>query len=149
MSGSRGSVVVGIDNGATTNNATALDLDGRFLVTRMLERPSRVREGPEAGLSALEHTLDDVLGLLGAFSPKGSTNFEHPGWRDFDLRGRLEDRLTIPVTYCNDANAAALYDAPGPLRQGEPGPLIGVGHRGDRPRRGHRRVRVPPFGRTG
>ena len=41
-----GQVVVGLDNGGTTNNATVLDADGRFLVDHLVETPSRVREGP-------------------------------------------------------------------------------------------------------
>ena len=35
-------VVVGLDNGGTTNNATVLDADGRFLVDHLVETPSRV-----------------------------------------------------------------------------------------------------------
>lgn len=125
-----GPVVVGIDNGATSNNATVLDCFGRFLVDGLVETPSRVKEGPGAGLDALEESLDGVLALTGLsrsqvravgldspgpasaqgiISPRGSTNFEHPGWRSFDLRGCLEDRLHVPVVYNNDGNAAALY----------------------------------------
>ena len=48
------SVVVGIDNGATSNNATVLEDSGRFLVDDMVESPSRVKEGTEAALDALE-----------------------------------------------------------------------------------------------
>src|ERR1700722_4564869 len=39
-------VVVGLDNGGTSNNATVLDHTGRFLVDHMLESRSRVQEGP-------------------------------------------------------------------------------------------------------
>ena len=42
-------------------------------------------------------------------SSRGSTNFAHPGWRNFDFRGALEERLKLPVVYNNDGNAAALY----------------------------------------
>ena len=42
MSTSDGPVVVGLDNGGTSNNATVLDGSGRFLVDRMVETPSRV-----------------------------------------------------------------------------------------------------------
>jgi glucokinase len=47
------SVVVGIDSGATSNNATVLEDSGRFLVDEMVESPSRVKEGTEAALDAL------------------------------------------------------------------------------------------------
>ena len=45
----------------------------------------------------------------GVISSRGSTNFSHPGWRNFDFRGALQERLQLPVIYNNDANAAALY----------------------------------------
>jgi predicted NBD/HSP70 family sugar kinase len=123
-------VVVGLDNGGTTNNATVLDGSGRFLVDRLVETPSSVREGPEAAVNALAWAFEHVLSLTGTprasvaavgldtpgpasaqgvISSRGSTNFLHPGWRGFDVRGALEARLGLPVVYSNDANAAALY----------------------------------------
>jgi glucokinase len=123
-------VVVGLDNGGTANNATVLDASGRFLVDRLCETPSRVQEGPAAAVEALVEAFDHVLELTGTdrtsvravgldtpgpasaegiISAKGSTNFSHPAWRGYDVRGALEDRLQLPVVYNNDANAAALY----------------------------------------
>jgi glucokinase len=123
-------VVVGLDNGGTTNNATVLDTAGRFLVDRLVETPSRVREGPDVAVEALVGAFEHVLELTGTprasvravgldtpgpatadgvISSKGSTNFSHPGWRGMDFRGALEARLGLPVVYNNDANAAALY----------------------------------------
>jgi glucokinase len=123
-------VVVGLDNGGTKNNATVLDASGRFLVGELIETPSRVKEGPEVALGALVLAFEDVLtrtatsrervrsvGLdtpgpasaSGVISSRGSTNFAHPGWRNFDFRGALEERLKLPVVYNNDGNAAALY----------------------------------------
>ncbi|HEU4426996.1 MAG TPA: ROK family protein [Pilimelia sp.] len=123
-------VVVGIDNGGTMNNATVLDAEGRFLVDRMVEIPSRVLDGPAVAIEALADAMDNVLaatgtpreqvaavGLdtpgpasaLGVISSKGATNFALPEWRGFDIRGALEERLGLPVVYNNDGNAAALY----------------------------------------
>jgi predicted NBD/HSP70 family sugar kinase len=123
-------VVVGIDNGGTKNNATVLTQDGRFLVDRLIERPSRVQEGPKVAVDALEESFDGVLALTGTpresvravgldtpgpasadgvISSRGSTNFSQPEWRGFDVRTALEDRLALPVVYSNDANAAAVY----------------------------------------
>ncbi len=123
-------VVVGLDNGGNKNNATVLDASGRFLVAELIESPSRVTEGPEVALAALVGSFEDVLartstlrervrsvGLdtpgpasaTGVISSRGSTNFAHPGWRNFDFRGALEARLGLPVVYNNDGNAAALY----------------------------------------
>jgi glucokinase len=123
------SIVVGLDNGGTCNNATVLHPKG-FLVDELLETPSRVKEGPEAALRELVLAFDNVLartstdpgqvevvGLSspgpasadGVISERGSTNFEHPDWCGFDLRGALESRLGRRVAYINDGNAAALY----------------------------------------
>ena len=123
-------VVVGLDNGGTTNNATVVDAAGTFLVDRLVETPSRVREGPAVAVAAMADSLDGVLALTGVergrvravglgtpgpasergvLSSRGSTNFAHEGWRGFDVRGALEQRLGLPVVYSNDARAAALY----------------------------------------
>jgi predicted NBD/HSP70 family sugar kinase len=130
MSGGSGWVVVGLDNGGTSNNATVLDVSGKFLVDRMVELPSRVRDGPAVAVEALAAALDNVLTLVGVdrsrvqavgldtpgpasatgvISSRGSTNFSEPAWHGFDFRGALADRLSLPVIYNNDGNAAALY----------------------------------------
>jgi predicted NBD/HSP70 family sugar kinase len=123
-------VVVGLDNGGTSNNGTVLDPSGRFLLDRMAEVPSFVREGPDKAIQALVDSVENVLGLTGVpmasvravgldtpgpatgegvISSKGATNFGHPGWRGFDIRTALAKRLGLPVIYNNDGNAAALY----------------------------------------
>jgi predicted NBD/HSP70 family sugar kinase len=123
-------VIVGLDNGGTSNNATVLDEHGRFLVDKLVETPSLVREGPDVAIEALARSLDNILNLTGTprddvravgldtpgpasadgvISSKGSTNFAHPAWRGYDIRTALADRLGLPVVYNNDGNAAALY----------------------------------------
>jgi glucokinase len=123
-------VVVGLDNGGTSNNATALDAAGRFLADRLVETPSAVQEGPDVAVEALVQALDHILEQTGTartsvravgldtpgpasadgiISSKGATNFSQPAWHGFDVRGALEARLGLPVVYNNDANAAALY----------------------------------------
>lgn len=124
------SVVVGLDNGGTSNNATVLDASGRFLVDRLVETPSRVLEGPAAAVEALAEAFDQVLRLTGVppssvlgvgldtpgpasadgvISSKGGTNFSFPAWHGFDYRSAVQARLGLPVVYNNDGNAAALY----------------------------------------
>ncbi|GAA1761616.1 ROK family protein [Luedemannella helvata] len=123
-------VVVGLDVGGTAINATVLDADGKFLVDRLVEVPSRVLDGPSVAVEALAEAMANVLVITGTpvetvaavgldtpgpasadgvISSKGSTNFSSPEWWGFDFRGALEDRLGLPVIYNNDGNAAALY----------------------------------------
>ncbi len=123
-------VIVGLDSGGTNNNATVLTSSGHFLVDRMVENPSRVREGPAAGVEALADAFRNVLAVTGSspaqvcgvglgspgpasaagvISSRGATNFPARPWWGFDLRGALEERLGMPVIYSNDGNAAALY----------------------------------------
>jgi predicted NBD/HSP70 family sugar kinase len=123
-------VVVGLDNGGTSNNGTVLDSSGRFLLDRMEEVPSFVKEGPEKAIQALVDSVEHVLEMTGVpmasvravgldtpgpatgegvISSKGATNFGHRGWRGFDIRTALAERLRLPVVYNNDGNAAALY----------------------------------------
>jgi predicted NBD/HSP70 family sugar kinase len=122
--------VVGLDNGGTMNNATVLDAKGTFLVDRLVEVPSRVREGPTVAIEALVQAMNTVLELAavplarvrgvgldtpgpasatGVITALGSTNFSDRAWRGYDFRGALQDRLQLPVVYNNDGNAAALY----------------------------------------
>jgi predicted NBD/HSP70 family sugar kinase len=128
--GTSGQVVVGIDNGGTSNNVTVLDAPGRYLITTLVECPSRVTEGPEVAVAAMEAAFERALTITGVerravcgvgldtpgpasadgvISSRGSTNFAHPAWRGYDVRSSLEQRLGMPVVYNNDGNAAALY----------------------------------------
>ncbi|WP_229072663.1 ROK family protein [Actinoplanes sp. DH11] len=123
-------VVVGLDNGGTCNNATVLDATGQFLVSSLVENPSRVLDGPESAVESLAAAFTGILELTrtplslvravgldtpgpasahGVISSKGATNFNQVSWHGFDIRGALEARLGLPVIYNNDANAAALY----------------------------------------
>jgi glucokinase len=123
-------VVVGLDNGGTSNNATVLDATGRFLVDSLVENPSLVTEGPEAAIGQLAEAFENILAMTstpitlvravgldtpgpasadGVISSKGGTNFPQVAWHGFDIRSALQARIGLPVIYNNDANAAALY----------------------------------------
>src|SRR5580658_9682490 len=123
-------VVVGLDNGGTTNNGTVLDSGGEFLLDQMAEVPSNVREGPDKAIQSLIDAVEQVLVLTGVplgavraigldtpgpasadgvISSKGATNFGDAGWGGFDIRSALAERVGLPVIYNNDGNAAALY----------------------------------------
>lgn len=160
--------IVGLDNGGTTNNATVLDAEGRFLVSGLMESASCVREGPEAALRALGAILAEVLKVTGVsrssvigvgldtpgpataegvISAKGSTNFGHADWAGYDIRLALEERVGLPVVYSNDANAAALY-AHHAFRCRGDGALFGVGDRRDGAGRRGGRIRPGRPGRV-
>jgi glucokinase len=122
--------VVGLDVGGTSTNATVLDTRGVFLIDHLVETPSRVLDGPDAAIEALVKAMAQVLKLTGTaassvvavgldtpgpasaegvISSRGATNFNQPAWRGFDFRSALQKRLSLPVVYNNDGNAAALY----------------------------------------
>jgi glucokinase len=157
-------VVVGLDNGGTTVNATVLDSGGRFLVDRLVESPSFVKEGPDKAIEALAGSLERVLELTGTprasvravgldtpgpvsadgvIASQGATNFGHARWRGFDVRGALEDRIGLRVIYSNDANAAALYahhvyfDADQAMLRSSVSAIVGTGLGGGVVERGH------------
>lgn len=117
-------VVVGLDNGGTTDNATVLDATGQFLVDRLVEIPSRVLDGPELAVEALADSFENIIRITntpltlvkavgldtpgpasagGVISSKGATNFSAVSWHGFDIRAALERRLGLPVIYNNDA----------------------------------------------
>ena len=123
-------VVVGLDVGGTKTNATVLTEDGRFLIDRMIEAPSRVTEGPLAAVESIAGVYAAVLDAAGkspslvlavgldtpgpasaggVISRRGSTNFSEPDWWGFDVRAAVERELRLPVIYNNDGNAASLY----------------------------------------
>lgn len=123
-------VVVGLDVGGTKTNATILDETGTFLIDRMVETPSCVREGPAAAMEAIGRAMNLALSTTGiradavlavgldtpgpasadgVISRRGSTNFSEREWWGFDFRAAVEQHLHLPVIYNNDGNAAALY----------------------------------------
>ena len=123
-------VVAGIDLGGTAINYTLLDQREQFLITGLCEHPALSKQGPDVCLKQMEDGLhialkqagvpfSDIVAVgldtpgptsaAGQFSARGSTNFVHPDWASFDIREALARRLGKPVSYLNDANAAALW----------------------------------------
>ena len=122
--------IAGIDLGGTAVNVTILDANGTFLIDGLCEFPARSVEGPSVCLQQIADGLrvavtqagisaDDIVAIgldtpgpataAGVLSQRGSTNFVHPDWAGFDIRGGLETRLGLPVYYLNDGNAAAVW----------------------------------------
>jgi predicted NBD/HSP70 family sugar kinase len=122
--------VAGVDLGGTAINYTLVSLQEKFLIECLCEHPALSVQGPEVCLRQIEDGLkiavdiaglnrDDIVAVgldtpgpatsTGVLSAEGSTNFVHAQWASFDIRGNLERRLGLPVTYLNDGNAGALW----------------------------------------
>jgi predicted NBD/HSP70 family sugar kinase len=111
-------------------NYTFLDREEKFLIDGLCEHPSLAKQGPEICLRQIEDGLSMAakranievseivaVGLdtpgpasaAGKLSAKGSTNFVHADWAEFDIREGLALLLGKPVSYLNDGNAGALW----------------------------------------
>jgi glucokinase len=123
-------VVAGVDLGGTAVNYTLVDQHEKFLIDGLCEHPALAKQGPEICLRQIADglkiatekagvQLSDVVAVgldtpgpasaAGRLSARGSTNFIHPQWAGFDIREGLAHKLGKPVSYLNDANAAALW----------------------------------------
>jgi glucokinase len=123
-------VVAGVDLGGTAINYTLVDRQEQFLIEGLCEHPAFAKQGPEICLQQIADglkiatekagvLLSDVVAVgldtpgpasaAGQLSARGSTNFVHPQWAGFDIREGMAHRLGKPVSYLNDANAAALW----------------------------------------
>jgi glucokinase len=123
-------VVAGVDLGGTAINYTLVDQQERFLIESLCEHPALSKQGPKVCLRQIADGLkiateragvavSDVVAVgldtpgpasaAGQLSARGSTNFVHPDWAEFDIRGGLAHTLDKPVSYLNDGNAAALW----------------------------------------
>ena len=122
--------VAGVDLGGTAVNYTLLNDEETFLIEGLCEHPALAKQGPEICLQQIADglkiaaekagvALEDVVAVgldtpgpasaAGQLSARGSTNFVHPKWAGFDICQGLAHKLGKPVSYLNDANAAALW----------------------------------------
>jgi len=123
-------VVAGVDLGGTAVNYTLVDQQERFLIEGLCEYPALAKQGPDVCLQQIADglaiaarnagvALVDIVAVgldtpgpasaAGQFSARGSTNFVHPEWASYDIREGLAHKLEKPVSYLNDANAAAIW----------------------------------------
>src|SRR6202041_686701 len=107
-----------------------MNREEKFLIEGLCEHPALSKQGPEVCLQQIAAglgistdlggiALDEVVAIgldtpgpssaSGQLSARGSTNFVHPKWAGFDIREGLAHKLGKPVSYLNDANAAALW----------------------------------------
>ena len=109
---------IGVDVGGTKIAAGVVDREGR--ISKRVERPT-----PRASQDEFLDTLDEVVeslhedgvGAVGFGMPSTIdqrtgriVNSVHVPVGDFDFRGRMADRLELPVALDNDANAAAIAE---------------------------------------
>ncbi len=123
-------VVAGVDLGGTAVNYTLVDQQENFLIEGLCEHPALAKQGPDICLQQIADglaiaanrvgvSLADIVAVgldtpgpasaAGQFSERGSTNFVHPNWASYDVREGLAHKLEKPVSYLNDANAAAIW----------------------------------------
>src|SRR4051812_9782117 len=123
-------IVAGVDLGGSRIIKKKISAQEKFLIEGLCEYPSLSAEGAEDCLLQIEDGLSEAArrggipvtdiaaeggdppgaaSADGILSARGSTNFIHPGWVGFDIRGRLAQQLGKPVSYLNDGNAAALW----------------------------------------
>ncbi len=118
------SFFAGLDIGGTTVKAVLVDA-GAEQAGKLVEVGSQVKDGYEATFAQLENALDQLAAAagitraaiagIGLDVPAPSSNGVIWGranlgddWLGTDIRGRLSERLGLPVFMTNDGNAAAL-----------------------------------------
>ena len=116
--------VLAVDLGATGVEVAAVTLTGTII--QQQAATADVGDGPEATLSRVEELLDALVAGLGpgdgpvralGIGLPGPVQFETgrpvwppimPGWHDYPVRERLEDRFGVPVWVDNDVNIMAM-----------------------------------------
>lgn len=113
----------GIDLGGTNIKVGLVDNQGRSLA--YVSVPSQIEEGPEAGAKRMGDAVRAVADQAGVdlsqiarvgLATPGTMDISNgmlldpvnlPGWHNFPIRDRVADATGRPVTYANDAAAAA------------------------------------------
>ncbi len=110
----------GIDVGGTNVKLGVVDPAGKVIASASF--PTRQERGPEYAFEEARKALDGLCGQQGielaacGLGTPGSMDIPRglilepsnlPGWRHYPVRDRLAEVLGLPVTYSNDANAAA------------------------------------------
>ncbi|WP_345685150.1 ROK family protein [Novipirellula caenicola] len=112
----------GIDIGGTSIKIGLVDDEGRTLAFERL--PTRESEGPTAAMQRIAAVIQDIEGQLGISDKVRRVGLGAPGpmdlaagylvappqlpsWWDFPIRDTIAKMLERPVSFLNDANAAA------------------------------------------
>lgn len=106
----------GVDVGGTKIAGAVVDVDGTILEEARVESPASDAEAIEQAIADLvadlrtRHDVERVgVGAAGYVDANRARVLFAPNlaWRDLDLKTELEERIDLPVTVENDANAAA------------------------------------------
>lgn len=116
------SFVIGVDLGGTQLRAVLIDREGTILAYQRTDTAAAA--GPNGVIAQIEQLVAEVKGTVadgdvlgvgvgtpGPIDPATGVVMEAPnlsGWNNIPLKAILEQRLGLPVTVGNDANAAAV-----------------------------------------
>ena len=116
-------MAIGVDLGGTNIKAGVVNEEGRVLEQATV--PTLALEGPEAVVNRIVRLVGDLRGKIsgsllgvgvgspGPLDPTEGviyTTPNMPGWENFPIRQKLEEKTRVPVVVENDANCAALAE---------------------------------------
>ncbi len=116
-------LAIGVDLGGTNIKGGVVNEEGRIL--GQAEAPTLATEGPEAVMARIARMIGDLrgrapgsllgvgIGSPGPLDPEDGIIYTMPnlpGWENFPMKRKLEEKVRLPVIVENDANCAALAE---------------------------------------
>jgi len=116
-------LAIGVDLGGTNIKAGVVNEEGRILEQSSV--PTMAAEGPDAVISRIVRLAADLRGKIpgsllgvgvgspGPLDPTEGliyTTPNMPGWENYPMKKKLEEKIRVPVVVDNDANCAALAE---------------------------------------
>jgi len=116
-------LAIGVDLGGTNIKAGIVNEEGRILEQASV--PTMAHEGPEPVINRMVKLVGELRGKIpgsllgvGVGSPGPLDPLEGiifttpnmPGWENYPMRQKLEEKTRVPVVVENDANCAALAE---------------------------------------
>ena len=116
-------LAIGIDLGGTNIKGGVVNEEGRVLELHSI--PTQAHEGPDSVISRRARLAGELrgkapgsllgmgVGSPGPLDPTDGviyTTPNMPGWENYPMKKRLEEKMRLPVVVENDANCAALAE---------------------------------------
>jgi glucokinase len=116
-------LAIGVDLGGTNIKAGIVNEEGRILDQASI--PTGAQEGPDAVIARIVRMVGDLRGKIagsllgvgvgspGPLDPAEGiiyTTPNMPGWENYPMRKKIEEKTRVPVVVENDANCAALAE---------------------------------------